>query len=477
LKIWEILIKIQTAEPFGISMKLRQLVVVSVSLLLLSSLFLNLFSLSSAQVETAPDVYVGIDMGYGTDVAGAKAAIDKVSNLTNFFILGTYALSTNLTKLNETLQYAYDKGMYFMSYPPNLSYSNSTNSKRMMNASLSWLNYTKTNWNNHLLGFMYPYEDEPGGHQIDKAGVYRAVPNMNATNYTDAENQYLNSMWFWDLNRTKNVVGYPLFSSDYALYWFDYKGGYDGLFAEFVWNYSRQINVALCRGAATVQNKQWGVIIAYQSTTPPYVESGETLYNDLVYAYDNGAKYIVILDTNSNWTGPCLTEEHYQTMKQFWQHIQSNPRNAYPASERVAYMLPEAYAYGFRGAEDSIWGVWNVDMNSFLMSTSVGILLDKYGSKLDIIYNETIPGYDTIYQKIIPWNDPEGVAKEWPSYAPWYSPSPSATPGLTITPTNDPNVQQPFAVNYLWVAVIALTTAGIAGTLLIFKRRFRFSAI
>jgi hypothetical protein len=456
-------------------MKLKQPVVVLICLLLISSVFINFSSLSSAQEQKSPDVYFGIDMGYGTDVAGAKAAIDQVSNFTNFFILGTYALSTNLTKLNQTLQYAYDKGMYFMSYPPNLPYSFSNSSSRMLNASLAWLNYTRENWGNHLMGFMYPYEDEPGGHQIDKSGQYRAVPKMDATNYTDAENQYLKSSWFSDLNRSKNLVNYPLFTSDYALYWFDYKGGYDGLFSEFVWNYSRQINVALCRGAATVQNKQWGVIISYQSTSPPYVESGDALYNDLVYAYDNGAKYIVVLDTNADWTGPCLANEHYQALKQFWQYIQNNPRKEYPASERVAYMLPEGYAYGFRGAEDSIWGVWNVDMTSFLISTSVGILLDKYGSKLDIIYNETISGYKSAYQQVIPWNDPGAVAPEWPSYAPWYSPSPSLISGTTTS--SDPNVQQPFTVNYLWVAVVALTVTLVVATLVVLKRRRSLSNV
>ena len=73
---------------------------------------------------------------------------------------------------------------------------------------------------------------------------------------------------FYRLNRyllgTHSIVNnfayptqYPLFASDYAFYWYDYQVGYDTIFAEFGSNYSQQLNVALCRGAATVQNKTW----------------------------------------------------------------------------------------------------------------------------------------------------------------------------------------------------------------------------
>lgn len=62
------------------------------------------------------------------------------------------------------------------------------------------------------------------------------------------------------------------------------------------------MNVALCRGAATVQNKDWGVIITWTYNNPPYIESGEELYNDLIYAYKNGAKYVAVFDSNENYS-------------------------------------------------------------------------------------------------------------------------------------------------------------------------------
>ena len=160
--------------------------VVLVSFVLVMPLFLGSTPLYSIKAQNSPDVYLGIDVGYAIDVPAAKNLIDRISEYTNFFILGTYAMSMNVSRLNETLQYAYDKGMYFMSFPPSLGID-----PGLRNTSLAWLNYTKTNWGNHLVGFLYPYEDEPGGHQIDISGAYRPVETMNKTNYTDAENQFI----------------------------------------------------------------------------------------------------------------------------------------------------------------------------------------------------------------------------------------------------------------------------------------------
>jgi hypothetical protein len=281
-------------------------------------------------------------------------------------------------------------------------------------------------------------------------------------------------------------LGYPLFTSDYALYWFDYKGGYDGLFAEFGWNYSTQINVALCRGAATVQNKQWGVVITYTYTHPPYMEPAADLYKDMIYAYDNGAKYIIVLDTNEDWSGGCLTEEHFQAIRDFWEYIKNNPRKQYPVTERIAYKLPPSYGCGFRGPLDKlmalgkIWGVWEADMTYFMISTSVGIMLEKYGSKLDIIYEETEqPNRTYDYSKIIRWDDPEAVADEWPTFPPWPGLTPEPTP--TSDPTNSPTAealptqspdQKWLAVDeYLWVAIVGTAVACFGVAWFVYRRK------
>ena len=428
-------------------MKNRHPIVVLVSILFIASILLDIFptvAITNPQSQTIPDVYFGVDMGYGTDVAGAKSLIDKVSTFTNFFVLGTSALSENITELNQTLQYAYDKGMYFMSFPPALYTRNFSYPFAVPKETEEWFNYTKANWGNHYVGLLYPYEDEPGGHQLDLVSggnEYRPAnitKNENST-YLDAEYQFLNSLWFMDLSRTKVVSGYPVFTSDYALYYFDYKAGYDGLFAEFGWNYSRQLNMVMCRGAAEVLNKEWGVILTYTYTEPPYLKSAEELYEDMIYAYDSGAKYIVVFSSNPDWTDGILTEEHYAIMRKFWQYTQSHPRVTYPVNERTAYALPEAYAYGFRYL-DKIWGVWDADMTSFMLSISVYIMMERYGSKLDIIYEDALKSGNTYgYCKIIYWNDPNAVADQWPpNFLPIPYPKSTAEPP---PPSNSPTAQ------------------------------------
>jgi hypothetical protein len=188
------------------------------------------------------------------------------------------------------------------------------------------------------------------------------------------------------------------------LYWFDYQAGYDTIFAELGWNYSRQLNIALCRGAATAQNKDWGAIITWTYTAPPYIESGEELYNDLILAYDNGAKYIVIFDENEGWTGGILQPEHLDALQRFWDYVQSNARQSNPVNERTAYVLPDAYGYGFRGPEDHIWGLWEADALTHNITISVASLLNDYGEKLDILYDDGLqPGSNYGYNNFVYW--------------------------------------------------------------------------
>ena len=49
--------------------------------------------------------------------------------------------------------------------------------------------------------------------------------------------------------------------------------------------YSRQLNAALVRGAATALNKEWGIMITWAYQQPPYMEPGPELYDDMVSAY------------------------------------------------------------------------------------------------------------------------------------------------------------------------------------------------
>ena len=367
---------------------------------IITSLLIAALLLTYGLVKTDPakgeyvDVYIGIDVAYD-NLEEIKTLVDAASPYTNLFIIGSAGITHNETKLNDLSRYLYDKGLSFIVYtemPPQIG--------------ITWIQRAKESWGTKFLG-LYVY-DEVGGKQLDffERNATRLHPVHEADNYTDARNQFVDVLshsldWVvWNFTGIEDV---HLFTSDYALYWFDYKGGYDTVFAEFGWNYSRQINVALGRGAATAQNKEWGVMITHTYTEPPYLD-GERFYDDMVYAYKNGAKYIVVFDTNANYTHGTLTEEHLQALKQFTEYAHNNPRTSEPTSERTAFVLPKDFAYGFRGPADKIWGLWEANDFSYDISFRLGKLLEQYGSKLDVIYDDEVDYSSLGYGKFIFWN-------------------------------------------------------------------------
>jgi hypothetical protein len=435
------------------TMRLRAAIVC----LLVFQVFLSCVQPLSAQTAASPDVFVGVHIGYG-GVAEAEALIDQVSSYTNFLMIGSSLITGNLTELNETCQYAYDKGLSFICLCPNLGRANRT----------GWLEFAKQTWGDRFLGF-YSY-DEPAGRQLDLNES--RVGNTTPSSYADAAYLFESNMSS-QLNSAKKYLSsthYQLFTSDYALYWFDYKSGYDTLFAELGWNYSKQLNVALCRGAATVQNKDWGAIILWTYTTPPYLESGAELYKDLILAYDNGAKYILVFDSNEDYTQGILKEEHLQALQQFWQYAQDNPRKSNPLSDRVAYVLPNGYGYGFRGPNDKIWGIWEADALSYNVSISINSLLDEYGTKLDIIYDDgLLSGNMKGYSKLIYWNDPTLPVYQSPKPSPSTPPMPSPTP--TQTPASTPIESLSSPVSYVPAIIVVAAIAVVAVPVLVLRKR------
>jgi hypothetical protein len=146
-------------------------------------------------------------------------------------------------------------------------------------------------------------------------------------------------------------------------------------------------------------------MITWTYNHPPYIESGEELYEDLILAYNNGAKYILVFDSNKNYTEGILEEEHLEALKQFWNYAKNNPRTNEASSEKVAYVLPKDYAYGFRGPNDKIWRLWEADSLSYEISANLGNLLEQYGAKLDIIYDDGLELNNIYgYSKLVFWN-------------------------------------------------------------------------
>jgi hypothetical protein len=237
------------------------------------------------------------------------------------------------------------------------------------------------------------------------------VPNsqFNARDYAYVSEAYFAGLtgdlaislsWF-----NPSPVQSQLFTSDYGLYWYDYLCGYGTVFTEFVGNQSRQIAVALDRGAAHTLGKDWGVIITYQGNSS--IENATQLYTDMTFAWQSGAKYIVVFDGNSTEATPygVLTQAHLDAMKQFWNYTKTNTRSGeYPAD--TAYVLPADYGYGFRNSNDTIWGLWNADALSAEVWSNANSLLATYGSNLDIVYAIRIDSQPIAlpYKTLIFWN-------------------------------------------------------------------------
>jgi hypothetical protein len=341
------------------------------------------------------DVFIGIDAAYD-NMESLKTRVDEVKSYTNFFIIGSTGITFNETKLNDMCQYIYDSGLYFAIF------AHTTRDSDILFNQSEWTYYAEDRWGERFWG-LYPY-DEPGGHQVDHDDEFMAVKEAN--NYSDATNKF-EAKLREDALLEFIPLDSPLMTSDYALYEFDYKAGYDVVLAELAWNHSRPLNIALCRGAATSHGKDWGVMITYTYTTPPYLASGPQIYNDLVLAYENGAKYFFVFDyakdLETNTTHGILQQEHLEAMQQFWQYVKQNPRTT-EIGERVTYVLPKDYAYGFRGPSDSIWGLWPADNLSSKVWNDANDLANQYGSAFDIIYEENLQSHALPYNRAVLWN-------------------------------------------------------------------------
>jgi hypothetical protein len=109
-------------------------------------------------------------------------------------------------------------------------------------------------------------------------------------------------------------------------------------------------------------------------------------------------------DPATNSTDGILQQEHLDALKQFWQYIKEHPRTDFEVDDRVAYVLPKDYGYGFRGPNDSIWGLWKADNLSNKIWNDANILVEQYKPTMDIIYKDNLKNSTFKYSKLIFWN-------------------------------------------------------------------------
>ena len=386
-------------------MRRRTAAVLAVLLVLALLFTLAGIDLQSQKTASKPAVFVGVDIAYGNET-DVYAVADAVYGYANLIIVGSLNVTENTAALTRVCNFLYQKGFYFIVFVGFAK--NDYLPPRGPNP--AFVGMASAKWGDKFLG-IYLF-DEVGGYQLDTSEkVVPSAPTIqfDARDYAYASEAYVAGLtgyitesadWF-----TPSPVQSQLFTSDYGLYWYDYLSGYGTVFTEFVGNQSRQIAVALDRGAAHTLGEDWGVIITYQGNSS--IENATQLYSDMTFAWQSGAKYIVVFDGNSTEATPygVLMPSHLNAMKQFWNYTKTNTRSEeYPAD--TAYVLPANYGYGFRGPSDTIWGLWNADALSAKVWNDANSLLATYGNNLDIVYETRLDSEAVAlpYKTLIFWN-------------------------------------------------------------------------
>ncbi len=289
--------------------------------------------------------------------------------------------------------------------------------------SLSTMNWLSTGENMESLWYQPNgnVQDENGSAVTNAGTISQFEPYQQLWDsrplqtYAEAANVYVGTQQNI-LGSIGNQSDVKLFTSDYGLDWFDYQAGYDVVFGQLGWNQSVTQDIALVRGAADMQGKSWGTMITWASLTAPYLQSGDQMYNAMRQSYESGAEYVVVFNYAGQTSGTSLNgtvdnsgsgllqDPQFAAIQKFWTDVVENPKETNNVKAQDALVLPNDYGWGMRNPTDNIWGLWQADNSSQQVWSALQASLAKYGSKLDIVYND--PAYPTSgrYQEVYYWN-------------------------------------------------------------------------
>src|SRR4030067_2203803 len=95
--------------------------------------------------------FIGIETGWNSTLGDCQALIDKVKDYTNLFIIASPLIISNESLLNQTCDYAYNAGMYFMPvFFQDFNYDIGTGYTPSL-----WFTTAKERYGNQLLGLYY----------------------------------------------------------------------------------------------------------------------------------------------------------------------------------------------------------------------------------------------------------------------------------------------------------------------------------
>lgn len=421
-------------------------------------------------IESAPKAYVGVTY-CGDSVTQAEQLIDKVKGYTNLFVLQSGLLEQNFNSVNEIGNYAVDAGMYFLPYFGTIiqasfsAWLDSAKQKwgshligvyysdepggKMLDGEVNFVDpatgdtIQKTEYGDVVVqtanGTVIQYEIDGviNLYQPDLANNTSGI-DIEATFYPNdtividrAENglqdfAYSNYQQLEDIrpladynateqmfvNRDKSNLNFlnnstTVFTSDYALDWFDYLSGYDVVLSQIGWNLSFSEQIAEARGAAMAQNKEWGVIITWKYQNPPYLDTPSNILQQMTQAYECGAKYLVVFNyydtsnsTNVNAFGT-LTSQDYQALQTFWRDVLNNPKIVQGSIKANAVIVfPGDFGWGARWDTDHIWGIFQNDSLTEQDWNTLQNVLQKYGLQTDIVYEDSQYPISACYQNV-----------------------------------------------------------------------------
>jgi hypothetical protein len=125
------------------------------------------------------------------------------------------------------------------------------------------------------------------------------------------------------------------------------------------------------------------------------------MFDEMRQSYRSGADYVVVFNYNQTYnflaangtqTGSALLQdEHFTALQRFWNEVVQNPFETNNAHGSVAFVLPQYYGCAMRYIEDKAWGMFSADNTTQVIYPNLQAALAKYGSQLDIVYDD--PAY------------------------------------------------------------------------------------